>query len=168
MARTFPPRPRTHRMITRSMKPAKVIEPISAFKAHAVNLIIGNHFRQENEHYRLENRIVWDRMQHLEEMNQVQATRLSRQEQLLHIANRNAAMQHEELAWFDNILHEILEQDAHLRWLLRDRITYSDLPLYDPDEPTPSQASTVEEVDEDYENRLLEDDLQAQMEADMF
>ena len=77
-------------------------------------------------------------------------------------ANEN---QRQDITWFDGVLHDILQRDAHLRWQLRDRITYSDLPLYDPDV---SDQETVENsVDDDFEQRTLEDDLQAQLEGDL-
>lgn len=147
------------------MKKASVVEPVSAFKAHAVNLIIGNHYRADNEALRLENRIVWDRLCHLDQMCQVQATRLARQEQLLNTMAHANENQRQDITWFDGVLHDILQRDAHLRWQLRDRITYSDLPLYDPDV---SDQETVENsVDDDFEQRTLEDDLQAQLEGDL-
>lgn len=158
---------RTHKMTTRSMKKAKPTISEAVFKAHALDHIISNYYREQNETLTIERELLYTHLSALAERCEVQATRLSRQEALLNIAQRNARLQHEELAWHDQLLHEILAQDAHLRWLLRDRVSYSDLPLYDPDAPSPSQASTIEDLDDDFEQRTLEDELQHQMEQDL-
>lgn len=121
---------RTHRMTTRNYKPRD--EPDNV-KVNIVNSLINNWYREDHE--RLKDDIEFLSTIVIEQRDEIaeQRRRINHYMQVIDIQNSTRISNEHEIAAYERVLHDIMEQNPDIYWGNRHRVHFDDLPQRDPD-----------------------------------
>lgn len=165
---------RTHKMQTRSTARKIPMDSPAKISGYAAAYIFNNWTHQHNQ-----------ALHDVLKQKETELSLLKERVRLLEMVQTEQAVQHNEIVrtltaveddneMYHDVLHEIFEFNPIIRWEMRNRVNFSDLPPVDPavemfgsDSDAASEVETVVSDQEDFERQTLEDDLQDAMERDM-
>lgn len=131
----------------------------SSLKADAVNLIMRDWYRNQNEALSVEREVLYSVVEEQTVECVAKQHRITNQQQVLRVLQGTNDHLHTEIATLDGILRAILQRYPTVAWEMRAQIAYDDIPVADPEETeVESIRSPLSVGDEDEREHFMPED----------